>query len=626
MLARIHKLDNNLINRIAAGEVVERPASALKELLENSIDAQASKIIVELVNGGISLIKVSDDGGGIHKDDLPLAIDRHATSKLIDEEDLYTISTLGFRGEGLASIASVSDFNLLSKLVDSDYGYKISSVYGVVSKVIPASMNAGTVVEVHNLYHNIPARKKFLKADTTEYGHCKSVFERLALSNPQISFELWHNDKEIYKLVSDTLLNRIVALFGEEYGKNYFEVLEPQPNGLSISGYIYHPSYVKVTKPLQQFYVNGRYVRDKVVQNAVKQGYSGVMHHEHAPHYVLFLDIATSEVDVNVHPTKSEVRFREPGQVHQFIATSMKKYLSQNLTHDKLTTDTGGDISAHHVTGIVAATVEANKIDGSVTKNVSMQPNLEFSSNSFHKSNQGNNLQHSFSAKDFTRVTQTWLANDTSAKPRAEVVEALDASPNTQNFTDLGHAIAQLNGIYILSQTQTGLIVVDMHAAHERIMLEHLKQQFFAKNVVVQSLLLPITFSIADELIEPLNDNLAPLKSLGFTLEVNDSQVTILGVPALIDAEDVQELLLDTLAELSNFGASQLIANQYEAVLAKMACHSAVRANRQLSIDEMNAVLRDMEHTERANYCNHGRPTWFQISMQELDAMFMRGK
>jgi DNA mismatch repair protein MutL len=620
MLARIYKLDNNLINRIAAGEVVERPASALKELIENSIDARATKIVVELINGGISLIKITDDGGGIHKDDLLLSIDRHATSKLTSEDDLYNVSTLGFRGEGLASIASVADFNLSSKPKNSECGYKVSSVYGVISNVVPASMNVGTVVEVHNLYHNIPARKKFLKAETTEYGHCKNVFERLALSNPQIHFELKHNGKEVYRLTADNLLNRIVALFGDEYAKNYFEILEPQPNGLSISGYIYHPSYIKSSKPLQYFYVNSRYVRDKVVQNAVKQGYSGVIHHEHQPHYVLFLDIAVGEVDVNVHPTKTEVRFRESGSVHGFIASSIRKYLSQNITHDKVDTTVAISSPSTYSDNLVSDTLikQPLHLDSGVKAQYSFD--LSPAKPSF--------MPNDFKARDFTKVTQNWLNDSSSALPDKNTSSNQDGvhlHSQSQNIS-LGYAIAQLNGIYILAQTQDGLIVVDMHAAHERIMLERLKEQYLSHQVVVQSLLLPITFLIADELIEALQHNLDNLSALGFIVDNQHGEVTINGVPALINAKDSKQLLLDTLTELSNFGGSQVINESYEKVLSVMACHSAVRANHQLSIDEMNAVLRDMEQTPRANYCNHGRPTWFKISMHELDGMFMRGK
>ncbi len=336
---RIHKLPDNLVNRISAGEVVERPASALKEIMENSIDAKATKIVVELELGGIKQIKITDNGNGIHPDDLSLALDRHATSKLNTGEDLYTVMTLGFRGEGLASIASVSRFNLISRHKDSNIAYKITGQFGVISEVIHAALNNGTLIEVNELYHNIPARKKFLKSDTTEYSHCKNVFERLALSNPSVACDLIHNSKVIYQLPTQDLLQRAAMLFGDDYAMHYFTLLETQVDGLNLAGYVYHPSYIAKSKGVQYVYINGRYVKDRVILNAIKQGFSGVLHHEHSPEYILFIDIDPSEVDVNVHPTKSEVRFKDSSGIHSFISRSLRKVLAGNIQNSKSIAD-----------------------------------------------------------------------------------------------------------------------------------------------------------------------------------------------------------------------------------------------------------------------------------------------
>ncbi len=624
-LPRIKKLNEQLINRIAAGEVVERPASALKELLENSIDAKADKIVVELSDGGTRQIKIIDNGCGIHQEDIALTIDRHATSKLQDEDDLYSITTLGFRGEGLASIASVSDFVLSSKTAEDNHGYRIGCNYGVVSSVTPVAQNKGTIIEVNNLYHNIPARKKFLKADTTEYGHCKNVFERIALSNPQISFELKHNNKIIYELKEQSLLDRINALFGEEYTKQYFEVLEIQVNNIALSGYIYHPSYLQSTKSVQQFYVNGRYVRDKVIQNAVKQGYRGVLHNEHQPQYVLFLQVPPEDVDVNVHPTKSEVRFKDVQQIHGFISYSVRKMLASNITTTVATTTTtvvDGELGIHQQVTTNKDSLFSQLKPISENKNqisnFNREANYKSQNNTTFTKNWLPNLEQQFNQVSPThRQTPQELFTETSPVDAEELV----------NYTlpTLGFAVAQLNGVYILSQTRDGLIVVDMHAAHERIVLEKLKTQVSNKEITAQKLLIPITLNIADELIECIKNH--ELSTFGFEIQqLPNNQIMVNSIPAMLNQDNIEKLVIDTLAEISKFGNSDRISEHYEDILSTIACHSAVRANHNLTIPEMNALLRDMEQTLRANYCNHGRPTWFKLSMSELDGMFMRGQ
>ncbi len=626
MTQRIHKLEDNLVNRICAGEVVERPASALKEILENSIDAGATTINVELEQGGIKLIKVTDNGSGIAADDLTLAIERHATSKLNSEDDLYAIQTLGFRGEGLASIASVSWFNLSSREAGST-GYQISNIFGDVQAVKPAALNNGTVVEVKDLYHNIPARKKFLKSETTEYQHCKTVFERLSLSHSEIAFKLSHNDKEIYNLSNSDLLGRTVDLYGSSYAQKYFTIAEIAGEDLTLSGYVYHPAYLEQNKNLQIFFVNGRYVRDKVIQSAIKQGFSGVLHHEHNPNYVLFLTINPADIDVNVHPSKSEVRFKDSGAIHSFISRSLKKALaltlSSTLAEDSFT-------SRNHDSDNYTATPYPAGNGSTYDKQVgSWQRNDYPSSTQNYKSSQ----PYQRPLENNSDLVREWLSSSLGGMNKTSnsdlFVEDGDELSGTSNTTlpPLGHAIAQLQGIYILSQTRDGMIVVDMHAAHERIILEKLKRQLGTNAIAAQQLLMPLALNVNPILIEALHKHRDELSLLGFELDViGEQQLAIRAIPLLLDGEQTEQLVRDVLQDLANFGSSNVILQHQEEILSTMACHCAVRANHQLSIAEMDALLREMEQTERSNYCNHGRPTWFKLTMHDLDGMFMRGK
>ncbi len=627
MAQRIHKLEDNLVNRICAGEVVERPASALKEILENSIDAGATTINVELEQGGIKLIKVTDNGSGIAADDLTLAIERHATSKLNSEDDLYAIQTLGFRGEGLASIASVSWFNLSSREAGST-GYQINNIFGDVQAVKPAALNHGTVVEVKDLYHNIPARKKFLKSETTEYQHCKTVFERLSLSHPEIAFKLSHNDKEIYNLSNSDLLGRTVDLYGNSYAQKYFTIAEIAGEDLNLSGYVYHPAYLEQNKNLQIFFVNGRYVRDKVIQSAIKQGFSGVLHHEHNPNYVLFLTINPADIDVNVHPSKSEVRFKDSGAIHSFISRSLKKALaltlSSTLAEDSFT---GRNHDSDNYTGTPYPLGSGSTYDKQVS-------NLQ--GNDYQSLAQNYKPAQSYQRplENNADLVREWLGSSLGGMNKTsnsdlfvEEGNELSGVANNATFPPLGHAIAQLQGIYILSQTRDGMIVVDMHAAHERIILEKLKRQLGTNAIAAQQLLMPLALNVNPILIEALHKHRDELSLLGFELDViGEQQLAIRAIPLLLDGEQTEQLVRDVLQDLANFGSSNVILQHQEEILSTMACHCAVRANHQLSIAEMDALLREMEQTERSNYCNHGRPTWFKLTMHDLDGMFMRGK
>lgn len=615
MVKRIHKLDDILVNRICAGEVVERPASALKEILENSIDAVATQIIVELQNGGIKLIKVTDNGSGIMPDDLSLAISRHATSKLISEDDLYAIRTLGFRGEGLASIASVSWFTLSSRVESESHGFQIMSVFGDVKDVRPSSVNPGSIVEVKDLYNNIPARKKFLKSETTEYQHCKNIFERIAISNPQINFILRHNDKEIYNLPAQKLLERITYLYGKNYQEKYFTLDEGTTDSLQLNGYVYHPAYLENNKNVQMFFVNGRFIRDRVVQNAIKQGFDGVLHHEQNPNYVLFLTISPEDVDVNVHPSKSEVRFKDSGAVHSFISRALRKSLSGNVSA----------LSSENINNIESfAKNNWQRQDFNVAVNPDY--NTSYSQDNPPSWYKHNNQRHEQSNQ--ADLVKNWLSYSAPQEMNQELFDENNSSTkNNETYPFLGYAIAQLQGIYILSQTRDGMIVVDMHAAHERIILEKLKQQLGVNAIASQQLLMPLPINVTSLQLEAFIAHRNELSMLGFEIDqLGENQLAIRAIPLLLDGGKTEQLILDVINEVVNFGGSNVILMHQEEILSTMACHCAVRANHQLSITEMNALLREMEHTNRANYCNHGRPTWFKLTMNELDSMFMRGK
>lgn len=627
-MQKIHKLNDILVNRICAGEVVERPASALKEILENSIDADASQINVELSEGGIKLIRVTDNGNGMSAEDLPFAIERHATSKLVNEDDLYDIHTLGFRGEGLASIASVSWFNLASREPESSVGHQISNIFGEVQEVKPASLNFGSVVDVKDLYHNIPARKKFLKSETTEYSHCKAVFERMAVSHPEISFRLSHNAKEIYNLPASDLMQRVADLFGSSYSNKSFCIAELGGEELTLSGYVYHPAYLAQNKNVQLFYVNGRFVRDKVVQNAIKQGFSGVLHHEHAPNYALFLTLAVGDVDVNVHPSKSEVRFKDSGAIHSFISRSLKKALAVSFNESAV----GSNADESSIKDISDFSSVSTEIFPSYQQNTTSQKfNSGPVSNNFAATSKSPNIDNS-EFKQNSNLVREWLGSSlpmNRQKPNDDLFASgeIDEVKSNATLPPLGYALAQLQGVYILAQNKDGMIVVDMHAAHERIILERLKLQLGSNAIASQQLLMPFALQVTPPMLESLSKHHNELSLLGFEIDIiGEDQLAIRAIPLLLDDGKTEQLVREVLQDLVNFGGSNVILEHQEEILSTMACHCAVRANHQLSIVEMNALLREMEQTERSNYCNHGRPTWFKLTMRDLDGMFMRGK
>lgn len=587
----IQLLPDHLISQIAAGEVVERPASALKELLENSLDAGADNISVLLQQGGIKQLRVADNGAGIAPDELPLALARHATSKITSLDDLERVASLGFRGEALASIASVSRTSIASRIANERHAWRIASEGALLIPAEPAALDEGTVVEVNDLYFNTPARRKFLKTENTEYGHCEEAFKRIALSRPQAGFMLQHNGRAQWRMTGGEPQKRFAEVLGAEFAEHAL-MLDESAAGLRLWGMAAKPAYSKLSRDTQYFYVNGRFIRDKLVAHAIRQAYQDVLHHERHPAFVLFFEIDPSLVDVNVHPTKTEVRFRESQAVHRFIFHALHKAL--------------------------AAPVGAPAAAESPMQMPSFQP-------SYAAPYQP---QIPLRASEGLGFYETMFGGTASATAQAMPVAAsLAENPAEAQEYPLGFAIAQLHGVYVLAQNRQGMVVVDMHAAHERIMYERLKNALDTRAISTQPLLIPVSFH-ADRLeIATVEEQGAVLRDLGFELAVlSPTTLAVRAIPAMLADSDAVALARAVIADIREFGGSRALTERRNEMLATMACHAAVRANRSLTVTEMNALLRDMEATERSDQCNHGRPTWFQVTMGELDKMFMRGK
>jgi DNA mismatch repair protein MutL len=597
-MSAIRVLPDNLINQIAAGEVVDRPASALKELLENSLDAGANDIRVDLVSGGTRSIRVSDDGRGIVAGELKLALARHATSKIASLDDLEHVASLGFRGEALASIAAVSRLTLTSRHASDTHGWRIACDGGRFSAPTPASISAGTTVEVADLYFNTPARRKFLKTEATELGHCEEAFRRIALARPDIGFQFFHNGRARWHLKRETHDERARALLGEEFFQATLAVDEAS-GGLRLHGMVAQPAYSRATRDVQYVYVNGRYVRDRLLAHALRQAYQDVLHHDRQPAFILFVELDASLVDVNVHPTKIEVRFRDGRAIHHFVSHVVERALGAPARP----TASSGD---HPHASFVPPAAMAGKQQfnppstGYPTATRAMQPGLGLSV-----------------AQPAANYATLFGTRSSDSEPQQAATE----------IPPLGFALAQLAGVYILAQNQAGLIVVDMHAAHERIVYERLKRNLDDSEIPTQHLLVPVAFNTDALDVATADENADALHTLGFEIAVvGPTALAVRSVPALLRDADAKRLAQDVLTEIREFGGARVLAERRDALLATMACHTAVRANRALTLAEMNALLRDMETTERADQCNHGRPTWFQLPMAELDAMFMRGR
>ncbi|MBV8657256.1 MAG: DNA mismatch repair endonuclease MutL [Burkholderiales bacterium] len=625
-MSRIHALPDHLINQIAAGEVVERPASALKELLENSLDAGANVLSVDLVEGGSKLIRVTDDGAGIDREDLSLALSRHATSKIASMEDLQRVRTLGFRGEGLASIASVSQLVLSSRRAGAAQAWRVEADNGVIHEPEPAALAAGTVVEVRDLYFNVPARRKFLKTAGTEFAHCEDVFKRIALSRPDLSLTLTHNGKAQWRLAPQSAAERMRAVLGGDFAETMLSI-EAQSAGLTLRGFAGSPTVSRASRDAQFVFVNGRFVRDKVVTHAVREAYRDVLHLDRQPLYVLSLDLDPEAVDVNVHPTKTEVRFRESQGVHRFLFHALHKALAD--------TRAGAQPAQAHFDG--------TPLDGgqpAAAQRPAYAPSFqqlrmplgvaEARGNDFYGTLFGG-LKVAEGMTPPPTSGNDLYAMSAAAPAATQQVALRPASPQVlvhdDEFPPLGFALAQLHGVYVLAQAREGLIVVDMHAAHERVVYEKLKTALDAEALPNQPLLIPLAFP-ADKLdVATVEEHADTLARLGFEMAVmGPTQLAVRAIPVLLRDADPIELARAVLVDIREVGATRILTDRRDALLASMACHGAVRANRALNITEMNALLREMEATERSGQCNHGRPTWFRLTMNDLDKLFMRGQ
>ena len=664
-MSRIAALPDHLVNQIAAGEVVERPANALKEIVENSIDAGATAIEVELAGGGIRLIRVSDNGLGIHPDDIELALHRHATSKIKTLNDLEHVASMGFRGEGLASIASVSRLTLTSRQDGSAHATQVKAEDGKLSSPTAAAHPVGTTIEAAELFFNTPARRKFLKSENTEYAHCATMLERLALAHPHIAFSLKRDGKQVFKLPAQSLHERIAAIVGDDFQTASLEI-DSGNGALRLYGAIAKPTFAKGKTDKQYCFVNHRFVRDKVMLHAVKQAYRDVLHNALTPAFVLFLDLPPEAVDVNVHPTKTEIRFRDSQQVHQLVFHTLNKTLAD--TRADLTESVGnaGEV-LHEITGIrPAATSSENEHSGLHPKSTASSENIFAAAPSTHVSEPRNAFssgktapmpyqaarapqQRSLSLRESRAALNTYaeLFKNTAAdeadielaqfeQARFGSTSATSSENPARSFSDdpkpelppLGFAIAQLLGIYILAQAEDSLLLIDMHAAAERVNYEKMKRQRQENgNLQSQRLLIPVTFAASHEECATLSDHADTLA--GFGLELSDmggNTLAVRAVPAMLGKADVVSLAKDVLGELAQVGSSQTIEEHENHILATMSCHGSVRAGRQLTLPEMNALLRDMENTPRSNQCNHGRPTWVKLTLKELDALFLRGQ
>ena len=581
---RIEKLDAAVANQIAAGEVVERPASIVKELIENSLDAGATSVTVEIEGGGTGLIRVLDNGVGIHHEDMRLALERHATSKITTTDDLLSITSMGFRGEALASVASVARTTLTSRAVGSDRAWALTVDGGEERRHAPAAHPQGTAVEIRDLFFNTPARRKFMKAERTEVAHISETVRRLALANPGESFELKHGTRTVERLpATKVLVDRIEKLLGRDFLAEAVEVDERQEE-LRLHGWIGSPTYTRRTADQQHLFVNARYVRDKVVSHAIRQAYRDVIFHGRQPVFVVYLEIPPEAVDVNVHPTKHEVRFRDSRQVHDFIFGRLNRALRD------VRPGSSNDLIKN--TGIAMNTSNPKApawVQASFPRQLSVQ---------------------------VEGGASTFVAEE------RDTVNAED-----RVFPPLGYALAQLGGAYILAENEDGLVIVDMHAAHERITYEKMKSASSEQTLVKQRLLVPLSLEVTRreaDLVEALTEEFG---RLGIGLErMGPSTIRVQEVPSLIGTADAAELVRDVLGELMEYGHSDSLAEHRDSLLATMACHGSIRANRRLAIEEMNALLREMERTENAGQCNHGRPTFHVQNLADLDRLFMRGQ
>jgi DNA mismatch repair protein MutL len=581
----IQQLPGHLINQIAAGEVVERPASVVKELIENSLDAGARAITVDIQQGGQKLIRIRDDGAGIPKDEIALALSRHATSKISTLDDLEAVASLGFRGEALPSIASVARLTLTSRT--SDAAWQIEADNGEISNLSPAAHPVGTTVEVHDLFYNTPARRKFLRTERTEFSHIEKWIRRLALARPDVAFTVSHNRRVGLKLSAanndDERLQRLAAILGEPFADAAIFV-DREAEEIALSGWLALPTFNRSQADMQFWFVNGRSISDRTLSHAVRHAYRDVLFHGRFPAYVLYLSMNPATIDANAHPAKHEIRFRDGRRVHGVVSQTIEFALTD--------TRPGG----HNIAPVPAS-----------RSNVFRQSNMPLAATGGHGAGVAESLQGYRVLSEHLHAERI-LQEDTEVPP-------------------LGFAIAQLAGIYILAENSDGLVVVDMHAAHERILYEKLKTAFDSREMVRQPLLVPVTLAVSDSEANLVEQSEGHFKRLGLVVERSGpSSIVIRELPALLNQSDAEALVRDVLADLQSSGLSSRVEDSLHDFLATMACHNSVRANRILTHPEMNALLREMESTDRADQCNHGRPTWTTITMTELDRLFLCGR
>ncbi|CAA0094568.1 DNA mismatch repair endonuclease MutL [Zhongshania aliphaticivorans] len=619
-MTKIHLLDPRLANQIAAGEVVERPASVVKELLENSLDAGARRIELEIEDGGVKLIRVRDDGEGIAHEDLPLALSRHATSKISVLEDLESVASLGFRGEALASISSVSRLSLSTAREGSDSGWSARSEGRDMAAVLaPVAHPRGTTVEVRDLFFNTPARRKFLRTEKTEFNHLDEVVKRQALSRYDVGFSLRHNGRAIHSLKpADNQLEqerRLAAVCGPAFMEQALYI-DREAMGLRLWGWVALPSFSRSQADLQHFYVNGRYVRDRLVVHAVRQAYRDVLFHGRHPAFVLYLELAPASVDVNVHPTKHEVRFRDGRTVHDFIFRTLHKVLAdvrpdtvpQNASVPQMS---GEPMMAMPETQ--SAMALADNDAGSSSRGELAVP-----------------VSHSlggFQSQYRPSYSPGGVADQQAAYQRLQAAPQTSGAEGDGLAPPLGYALAQLKGVYILAENQQGLVLVDMHAAHERITYERMKNARDGEGIRSQPLLVPMNLAVSEREADCAEQHSDVFAELGMRIERAAAEsVIVRELPTILADTSVEQLVRDVLSDLLEFGSSDRIREHINEILSTMACHGSVRANRRLTLPEMNSLLRDMEATERSGQCNHGRPTWVQVGMAELDKWFLRGR
>ncbi|MFV0275984.1 MAG: DNA mismatch repair endonuclease MutL [Parahaliea sp.] len=617
-MSRIHRLSPRLANQIAAGEVVERPASVVKEVLENSLDAGASRVEIEVEDGGVKLIRIRDDGQGMEPDDLPLALARHATSKISSLEDLERVGSLGFRGEALASIGSVSRLILTSNHRDDSSEGSSALCEGRDMEVAlrPAPHPRGTTVEVRDLFFNTPARRKFLRTEKTEFGHLEEVVKRLALSRFDVGFSLRHNGRAVHSLKAAASVaerqRRVAAVCGPAFMEQAIYI-EHERSPLRLWGWVGLPTFSRSQADLQYFFVNGRVIRDRLVAHAVKQAYRDVLYHGRHPAFVLYLELDPSGVDVNVHPTKHEVRFRDGREVHNFIFSSLHKALADVRPGQ----DGSAPAASLTPTGVAGEGVDLR------TGEIHSQPALAWGA----PAPAADGASRPFGGYSAPAPSPGRTAEQMRAYGQLHPATAPLPETAAEDVPPLGYALAQLKGIYILAENAAGLVLVDMHAAHERITYERLKRARDAEGIRSQPLLVPRAVSVSSREVGLAQAHAGLFEGLGMVVDVaGEESLLIRQIPVALRDSNVELLLRDVLSDLAEYGSSDRIEARMDEILSTMACHGSVRANRRLSVPEMNALLRDMEATERAGQCNHGRPTWTQLGLDELDRLFLRGR